>query len=204
MNRRTPLVYGVLLAVWAIIIVWQIVEHNRVEQSARVALINRAKDISTTFGLMLRTQPRLSVISQERLETTLNALIKPEELNAVALLNAAGEVVASAGAHIDFELEGLVPSGEHWGDKTVTLMNLVDLGTNVTAEAEKPAPTIVLSRDEMPKPPDTARPGTPPSGRSRLGGPAASNSIAGSPPPPEGRPPGRRGNDGRPLAAPSG
>jgi len=159
MNRRTRLVYGVLVAVWAMIIAWQVVEHQHVSALARAALINRAKDISTTLGLVMRSQRRFGIISKDRLESALNALLKPEELNAVALLNAAGDRVASAGPPIDFELKGLVPRGEHWGNRTVTLMNLVDLGTNLTAEAEASRPTLILPRNEMPNPFGTNRPG---------------------------------------------
>ena len=102
MNRQTRVVYGVLVALWAIILAWQIVEHNRVRRAAKVALINRAKDISATVGIVLRSQRH--VITKERLESALNSLVKPEELNAVAMLNASGGVVASAGAPIDFEM----------------------------------------------------------------------------------------------------
>ena len=150
MNQRTRLVSAVLLAVWAMILVWQVVEHRQVERAARGALINRAKDISTTLGIVLRSQRRFGVISKDRLESALNELLKPEELTSVAMLNAAAEVVASSGAPIDFELKGLVPTGEHWGNRSVTLVNLVDLGTNVTSEAEGARPTLILPRSDFP------------------------------------------------------
>jgi signal transduction histidine kinase len=175
MNQRTRLVYGALIAVWAIIIVWQVVEHSRVQQAAKVVLINRAKDISSTVGLVMRSQRRFGVISKDRIESALNALIRQGEVPAIALLNAAGDVVASAGASIDFETKGLVPTGVHWGERTVTLMNLVDLGTNVTAEAEGPRPTLVLPRSEMFNPFGTNRSGT--------------NRPPGPPPPPPDRGP---------------
>lgn len=159
MNKRTRLVYAVLATVWTIIIVWQVVEHGRVHRAAQVSLINRAKDISTTLGLVLRSQRRFwGVISRERMESVLSALVKPEELSGIALLNAAGEVVASAGAPIDPESKGLVPTGQHWARRSVTLLNLVDLGTNVAAEAEPGRLTIVLPRDQFPSPPGTNRP----------------------------------------------
>lgn len=147
MMKQTRLVYVVLTAVWLMITVWQIVEHRRVQQTARVALINRARDISTTVGIVLRSQRHL--ITKERLEAALNSLVKPEELNSVALLNASGGVVASAGHPIDLEMRDLVPKGEHWGDRVVALMNLVDIGTNLTFEAEASRPRIVVPRDEL-------------------------------------------------------
>jgi signal transduction histidine kinase len=146
-----------LIGVWALIVAWQAVEHRRVERDARAALINRARDISGTVGVVLRSQRFFGIISRDRLESALTALIKADELTAVAILNSRGEVVASAGEPIDFELKGLVPTGEHWGPASVALMNLVDLGTNVTSEIEGNRPTIILSRDQLPQPP-TNRP----------------------------------------------
>ena len=159
MIHRTRPVYLVLFAVWALVVIWQAVEHRRVERTVRGALINRSKDISSTVGLVLRSQRRFGIISQDRLESALTALIKPEELMGVSLLNTRGEVVASAGVPIDLEWTGLVPTGEHWARDSVALMNLVDLGTNVTAETES-RPTLILSREDLPAPP-TNRPAPP-------------------------------------------
>ncbi len=147
MNRQTRLIYGLLIAGWAMILVWQMAEHDRVRRAAKAELRNRAKDISTTVGLVLSSQRH--VITKERLESALNALIKPQELMAVAMLNADGEVVASAGAPIESEMKGLVPTGEYWGGSNYALMNLVALGTNVTSEADssRAAPIVVPRRD---------------------------------------------------------
>src|SRR4051812_24218143 len=166
-TRRSWLIYGVLAAIWLMLIGWQAVEHVRVREGAHAALINRAKDISNTLGLVMRSQRRFSVISRERLESALKELVKPGELNAIALLNAAGDVVASAGSPVDLQSKGILRQGEHWEDQTVTLVNLVDLGTNMTQELEHTNITIVLSRSEIPgyetnRPP----PGTPPQGLS--------------------------------------
>lgn len=161
MNLRGRYVNGLLAAVWVMIIAWQFVEHDRVQRAAKVALINRAKDISTTLGIVLRSQRLFGVISKDRLESALNELVKPEELNAVAMLNAAGEVVASAGATIDFSVKGLVPTGEHWGERNVTLMNLVDLGANLASEFESTNPPIVLLRSDLARFPTNRPPPSP-------------------------------------------
>jgi hypothetical protein len=42
MIGRSRLVYGLLLAVWAIVVAWQVLEHDRVKQSAQAALANRS------------------------------------------------------------------------------------------------------------------------------------------------------------------
>jgi len=160
--HRTPLVYGSLLAVFGLILAWQVIEHSRVRQSARVVLINRAKDISNTLGLVMRSQRRFGgMISKERLESALRDLVRPGELSAVALLNAAGEVVASAGETIDLETRGALRTGERWDPHTVTLMGLVDLGTSVTNDLGRTNLTIVLPRSEIFRPFETNRPPPP-------------------------------------------
>lgn len=186
MTRRSWF-YAALIVIWAAIVAWQVGEHIRVRRSARAALINRTKDISNTLGLVLRSQRRFGgVISKERLESVLNELVKPGELNAIALLNAGGEVVASAGTPVDFHKHGVLRSSERWDAQTVTLMNLIDLGTNLTQDLERANRTIVVPRRELFGQAETNRP--PFDGTNFMTG--SSNSV-GSPrfpwrPPPEG------------------
>ncbi len=160
--KGSRLVYAALATAYAAILLWQGVEHARVRRAERAALINHAKDVSTTLGVVMRSQRRFGIISKERFESALNSLIKPGELDAIALLNLAGEVVVSAGNPIDFGLQGLIPSGEHWSRESVTLVNLVDLGTNVTADVEGKQPTLVLPRPDRFNPGSTNRPPPPP------------------------------------------
>lgn len=162
-RRRSFWVYGLLIAAWCLIVGWQVVEHSRVDQAARTELRNRAKDISTTVGIVLRSQRRFGVISRERIEPALSGLVRPGELTAVALLNAAGDIVASAPTNVDLHLRAASRQPEVWEPDTVTLINLVDLGTNVTRDLEGPNPTIVLSRENFSRPGETNRP--PPDGR---------------------------------------
>jgi hypothetical protein len=168
MDRRTRLVYGVLATVWALMLVWQVLEHNRVKRAARAALIHRAKDISTTVGLVLAsgTSPQRPVITTERLELALNALVKPEDLVAVAMLNTEGDVVASAGESIEPVLAHLRGETEHWGEDTVALMNPVALGTNVASETDTRlvVPRKVLFGTNRPP----FRPPGPPPGAERM------------------------------------
>jgi len=169
--RRSWWIYGLLLAIWGVILGWQVAEHTRVTKSARGKLIDRAKIMSDTLGLVMRSQRRFGgVISKERMESSLKELVKPGELAAIALLNAAGEVVASAGDTIDLQPQSvgaarLAGSGEHWEDTKVTLMNLVDLGTNLTQDLQVNNLTIVVPRHDLtnrPPPPPTNRPPPPP------------------------------------------
>lgn len=147
--RRRLLIYALLFAAWVLVLGWQVAEHFRVERAARAELINRAKDISTTVGIVLRSQRRFGVISKERLESALTELVRPAQLSAVALLNAAGEVVASAGAHVDLQPRGAIRPAELWENDSVTLMNLVDLGTSIAHEPERTNPPIILSMESF-------------------------------------------------------
>ena len=150
MIRRTGLIYGILAAVWGLIVAWQSVEHNRVKNSERTALINRSRDITTTLSVVIRSQRFRGLIFQERLERALKDLVKSGELSSVAMLNASGDVVASAGPPID---RTRMQTGEHWEEMRVTVGNLVDLGVGEATEGETNRTTIVLP----PRPPGASR-----------------------------------------------
>ena len=171
-RRNNPWIYGLLLGVWVLVVAWQVEEHHRVSEEARAALVNRAKDISTTMGIVLRSQRRFGgVVSKERLEASLTELANQEktELSGIALLNEAGEVVASAGTAIDpANFTSLATAGttESWGAQAVTLFTPVDLGTNLTRDIEG-TNLVVLSREEFTNrfgPPPSRQPQGPPPG----------------------------------------
>ena len=186
MTRRSALIYGLLLAVWCLIAGWQTAEHFRVRRSARAALINRAKDISTTVGIVLRSQRHFGgVISKERMESALTNLVGQGELNGVALLNATGSVVAAAGEPADPQSKGLARGEPLWEAEKVTLMNLVDLGSNVSGGESNTNPPIVLPRQEIFRPFETNRPAGSPSGP-RPGDTNAPREGFGPSPPPSG------------------
>ena len=203
-QRHGFAIYSLLVSIWALVLVWQVEEHVHVRNEARTALVNRAKDISTTLGIVLRSQRRFGgVVSKERLEASLTELVKQEsvELKGIALLNAAGEMVASAGDETDFPTRGNGDETEHWGAQTVTLVNPVDLGTNLTYDFEGTNPPIIMSREEFtnrlatnrvamfPPPPDRPEPGET---RTNL-------NASGGPPPPDNLTPNRGPSRERPF-----
>lgn len=154
--RRGTVFYVTLAVIWVLIAIWQMAEHSRVQTAARAQLMYRAKDISTTLGIVFRSQHRFGVISKERLESTLNDLVKPEEMKGIALLNSKSEVVASAGELSEFQPGTIAGRVERWGKNSVTLINLVDLGpanvgTNTSKSPEEARPPIVLSQDDFRK-----------------------------------------------------
>jgi signal transduction histidine kinase len=162
-TRRSWLVYGTLLAIWFVLIGWQAVEHIRVRHSAQQKLVDRTKDISNTLGLLMRSQRFFGVITRERLEPVLNDLVKPGELHPVSveIVNVSYEKVASAGPPIELP-RGELPGGVYWDDKarTLTLQNIVDLGTNVILSSGELFPTNrPPRRSETNGPPPNFEPG---------------------------------------------
>jgi len=150
MTRRSLLVNGLLLSVWVLVVVWQIEEHNRVRESAKTDLRNRAEEIANTISAVIRGLEFRGAVLQDRAERVLNELVigrtnellKSSRLISVALLNAVGEPLASAGKPIDFGQKDLVQEGERWGRNSVTLVNPV-VGASVTPEGVT-NPTVVL------------------------------------------------------------
>ena len=200
MMSRTTLLYGLLLAAWGTIVGWQAAEHHRVNDAARAAVIRRARDITTTLGVVIRSQRHFGgMVFQPRLESALNELVKSGELKSVVLLNAAGARVASAGDPIDLGTTGLPASGVRWHTGSVTVVNLIDLGASAATNGEE-HPTIVLPDRGPPGGPRGDRPRFPPPPTNQMGGvnlpPPRGDRADGPPgprpPPPEGRPRFRR------------
>lgn len=152
-SKRTGIVYGLLAVTLALFTAWQTFEHSRIRGSARTALLNRARDISNSVGVVIRSRGRFGFVPQPRIEAALDELTKSNELQAVAVLNAEGKVTASAGKTAALDIENLPESGERWGRETVTFVNLVDFGPAVDDEDEAlPGPIIVPPREPEPVP----------------------------------------------------
>ncbi len=86
---------------------------------------------------------RLDPVLSELVNGRTNELVKASQLISIALLNAAGEPITSAGRPLDLTQKDLLQEGERWGQHTVTLINPVDLGVS-TASQGATNPTIVL------------------------------------------------------------
>src|SRR5438132_1030191 len=151
LNRRSLLIYVLLVITWTVIVGWQVEEHQRVQESAKTDLRNRSKDIANTLSALIRgLRFRGGTVIPEKLETVLNELVygrtnelvKSSGLISIVLLNAAGEPLASAGKLPDLGQKDILQKGEHWGRKSVTLANPVDLGAIVTSEGVT-NPTVI-------------------------------------------------------------
>jgi signal transduction histidine kinase len=152
LSRRTLTVYLLLAAVWALVVVWQAEEHYRFRATAKNDFSNRSKDIANTVSACIRGMRFRGAILQERLEPVLNELVngrtnellKSSEVIAIALLNVSGQQIAAAGRPMDLTQKDILQQGEHWGQRAVTFVNVVDLGTSFTGPGGGTNPTVVL------------------------------------------------------------
>jgi signal transduction histidine kinase len=141
---RSWAVYGMLAAIWGGLLIWQAAEHIRFSKEQHNGLIDRGRARSSTCGRLMSAPGVMGgVVSKERLESALNALVDTNDLRSIEVLNNAGEVVASAGLPIGelpprSEFEG----GVYWGGGTATLKYPIDLGTNMV-------PELVIPREEF-------------------------------------------------------
>jgi signal transduction histidine kinase len=150
LKRRSVLIYGLLAAVWALVLGWQVEEHMRVRNAARADLRSRSKDIANTVSAIIRgmrfrgtiPEDRLKSVFTELVEGHTNELVKSSELLSIVLLSATNELV-SVGRPLDLQREDLLRDGEHWGQRTVVFVNPVDLGSTLGPEGAT-NPTVLL------------------------------------------------------------
>ena len=152
---------------------WQVEEHVRFRNTAREALINRGRDITSTLGVLVSAQRgRGGVVQKDRLESALANLIR-DELESITILSATGDVAASAGKKVEITREMLQAKGIFWRDTSLTIMNLADLGpaTGEDGTRSRPPPIVVASGfrppssrrpESRPNPDPTASPGSSP------------------------------------------
>jgi signal transduction histidine kinase len=137
MTRRSMFVYGLVAAVWALVVVWQIEEHVRVREAAKTDLRSASKDIANTVGACIRASSFRQAVFKERLESILgelvygrsNEVVRSRELLSIALLNKEGSNIVQVGPAIDRDI---LQEGEHWGLQRVVFVHPVDLGEGAT------------------------------------------------------------------------
>ncbi|MBI5768868.1 MAG: hypothetical protein HZA93_13805 [Verrucomicrobia bacterium] len=143
--KRRLLIPAILLGCGVAVCGWQIEEHFRFRRYSAQTLVNRGRDITSTMGVLLRSQRRVGIVSRDRLETALQDLVRPGELESIAILGATGETIASAGARVELTPEMQQARGVYWRDRTLTILNLMDLGANAGEEGTRPRPPIVVA-----------------------------------------------------------
>jgi signal transduction histidine kinase len=157
MSRRSRLIYVLLGLVWVLVVVWQADEHRHVDERGKTDLRRNSKAIVNTLGAVIRGQqfrgrgPGRGPVFRERLEPILNELlagytnepVKSAELISIALLNAAGDQVVSAGRPINLEQKDLLQEGEHWGARSMTVVYSVEGVPSQEGTTNAEAPLIL-------------------------------------------------------------
>jgi hypothetical protein len=147
--KRRLFIYVTLIGCGLGVCAWQFEEHARFKREAENALINRASDITSTLGVVVRSQQRFSpMVSKDRLESALKLLVS-DELKAITILAATGQPIASAGSKMELPGDILQPPGVHWEDRTLTVMNPTDLGSPATDDLSRPRPPIVVTDERL-------------------------------------------------------
>jgi signal transduction histidine kinase len=150
-RRNRTLIYGLLLAVWVLIVAWQVEEHVRVRETAQAGLRKRSEAIANTLGAVVRGLQFRGAVFRDRLEPVLAELVagdtndvSPGEVISIALLNAAGAPVASAGRPVDLAQQDILQAGEHWGPHSMTRVYSVEGAfLNPEGDTNSQAPLIL-------------------------------------------------------------
>jgi signal transduction histidine kinase len=174
-RRNSFLIYGLLFAIWVLVVAWQVEEHVRVREAAKTDLRNRSKEIANTLSAVIRALRFRSTVLQDRLEPVLkllvnghtNELVKSGELISVTLLNTAGDPVVAVG-ETNFDAKAFTQEGEYWGRNSVTFVNPVEgasVSEGVTNNATVVLPSFrTLTNGMIGGERDFPRPGPPPDG----------------------------------------
>jgi signal transduction histidine kinase len=172
--RRSIGLYAALIGGGLAVCGWHWGEHRRFREVAAQSLINRGRDITSTLGIVVSSQRRFgNLVAKERIESALQALIHPGELESIAILGATGETIASAGRPIEQMAELSRAGGVLWREKELTLMNLMDLGLSGGVADDRTLPAaVVVSGPRMTKA-LRSPPGRGAGGRSAEGRPTA-------------------------------
>ncbi len=175
-SKRNLAVYSALVGLGLGICAWQVEEHLRFNRAEAAALVNRGRDVTSTLGVVVRSQRRFGmVVSRERLQSALQDLVRPDELVGIAILGATGETIASAGQTAELTPEMLRARGIYWSNNELTIMNIMDLGTSSVPDGGATSATIVVSDGSLPRN-FRGRPRPPP--ESDSGRPSESNGAA--------------------------
>jgi len=202
LTRRSLFVYGLLVAVWGLIVAWQVEEHVRFREYEKSALRRRSKSIANTLGAVIRGSQWRGTTFRRQLQPVLDDLVSgtneftaPGEVVSVALLNTNGEALALAGRPVDPEQKEIIQEGERWGPRAVTFVYPIQGIAFSTESGTNTQPPILLEgfTNSMregrgsrrgPRPPDESVP--PPGTNTPV---FSSNEIVAAAPPTNARPP---------------
>jgi signal transduction histidine kinase len=157
LQRRSALIYGLLLVVWLLVAGWQIEEHVRVEAAAKTDLQNRSIGIANTLSAVVRALRFRGTLLQDRLQPVLDDMVNSNtnglpgftELLSVALINTDGKPIISAGDTNLIPNEALSESEPMWTANSVTFVNPVWGATATSPENPSNGIVVLPSLREM-------------------------------------------------------
>lgn len=157
-------IYALLIGSAAALCFWQHAEHARFEQASTQSLVNRGRDITSTLGVVVRSLRRFGgIVPKDRIEAALQDLVRPGELESLAILGSTGETIAAAGRPIEVTPDMVRGRGSSTRDNTLLLLNLMDLGGGNEDQPATNAATIVVTDPRaFRQNPATRRPATEP------------------------------------------
>ena len=137
-----------------LVVGWQVEEHVHVREAAKTGLRKRSEAIANTLGAVVSGMQFRGAVFKKNLEPVLRELVAGDtnggesgEVISIALLNAAGESVASAGRPVDLEQKDILQVGEHWGLRSMTRVYSVEGAfLNTEGNTNSQAPLILEPR----------------------------------------------------------
>src|ERR1035437_6069417 len=75
LKRRTTLIYGLTLAVWVLVVFWQVQEHVRVKEAAKTELRDSSGVIANFLSAVIRGMRFRGAVLQDNLERPFNILL---------------------------------------------------------------------------------------------------------------------------------
>jgi signal transduction histidine kinase len=171
--QRSLIIYLTLLGLAVAICGWQAMEHRRVQRRAEQELINRGRDITSTVGIVVRSLRRFGIaIPRERIGSALQDLVRPGDLESIAVLGATGEPIVTAGRPLDLAPDVLRERGVFWRENSLTLVNLLDLGSNVPDDGTGQPALVVVDDERLSRALRAPPPRRPTDGRDAAAAPA--------------------------------
>jgi len=94
---RTTMSLMVVMLAWSLLALWQWREYVYERQMARGALERHARSIAATLIGGIRSHRRMGRFFEQQLQATLDGLVEAEDIEAVAVADAEGRIILSAG-----------------------------------------------------------------------------------------------------------
>lgn len=127
-RKSTILLITLLLAGWSTLVCWQWSAHLEVRKNLRAGLLTRVRDISSTLGVVIRSERKMGAVDPLLLKRALKGLTNSEELLAIAILSPENDIAASSHEDFDSIKADFKPGSVEWDNDTLLAVDLIELG----------------------------------------------------------------------------